>query len=177
MDNIKKSEKKLKDYYISTMLNILVSMKNNIQIKENLNDSIMDYKDEKEIIYYTKILNNNSSLIIDNSKVLLNNFFNIIDSYKATLKNIKNELSTIQNTLLSNNDLDIKNLFTSNNIKDNEEYKKKSNIYLKLIELDNKYNKLLRINWNLFDFKDYFRNPEKLKSNITKIYYELKEFK
>ena len=174
MENIKKSTKKLKDYYISNMLNILLALKNNIQIKEKLNESIMDNDDEKEIIYYTKILTNNNSLVLDNSIILLNNFFQIIKSYETTLKNIKKEILTIQKLLLSNYESQIKNLFDYNSSKEIDESKKdKYNTYLNLIDLDKKYNKLLKINWDLVDFKDYFSNSERLKNNITKIYSDL----
>ena len=174
MENIKKSTKKLKDYYISNMLNILLALKNNIQIKEKLNESILDNDDEKEIIYYTKILTNNNSLVLDNSMILLNNFFQIIKSYETTLKNIKTEILNIQKLLLSNYENQIKNLFDCNSSKEVDESKKdKYNTYLNLIDLDKKYNKLLKINWDLVDFKDYFRNSERLKNNITKIYTDL----
>ena len=174
MENIKKSTKKLKDYYISNMLNILLALKNNIQIKEKLNESILDNDDEKEIIYYTKILTNNNSLVLDNSMILLNNFFQIIKSYETTLKNIKTEILNTQKLLLSNYENQIKNLFDCNSSKEVDESKKdKYNTYLNLIDLDKKYNKLLKINWDLVDFKDYFRNSERLKNNITKIYTDL----
>ena len=174
MENIKKSTKKLKDYYISNMLNILLALKNNIQIKEKLNESILDNDDEKEIIYYTKILANNNSLVLDNSMILLNNFFQIIKSYETTLKNIKTEILNTQKLLLSNYENQIKNLFDCNSSKEVDESKKdKYNTYLNLIDLDKKYNKLLKINWDLVDFKDYFRNSERLKNNITKIYSDL----
>ena len=174
MENIKKSTKKLKDYYISNMLNILLALKNNIQIKEKLNESILDNDDEKEIIYYTKILANNNSLVLDNSMILLNNFFQIIKSYETTLKNIKTEILNTQKLLLSNYENQIKNLFDCNSSKEVDESKKdKYNTYLNLIDLDKKYNKLLKINWDLVDFKDYFRNSERLKNNITKIYTDL----
>ena len=153
MESIKKSTKKLKDYYISNMLNILLALKNNIQIKEKLNESIMDNDDEKEIIYYSKIMTNNNSLVLDNSIILLNNFFQIIKSYESTLSNIKNEIRTIQKLLLSNYENQIKNLYdTSKEI--DESKKDKYNTYLNLIDLDKKYNKLLKINWGLIDFKD-----------------------
>ena len=174
MESIKKSTKKLKDYYISNMLSILLALKNNIQIKEKLNESIMDNDDEKEIIYYTKILTNNNSLVLDNSMILLNNYFQIIKSYESTLKNMKTEIQTIQKLLLSNYENQIKNLFDCNTSKEIDESKKeKYNTYLNLIDLDKKYNKLLKINWDLVDFKDYFSNSERLKNNITKIYSDL----
>ena len=174
MENIKKSTKKLKDYYISNMLNILLALKNNIQIKEKLNESIMDNDDEKEIISYTKILTNNNSLVLDNSMILLNNFFQIIKSYELALKNIKTEILNTQKLLLSNYENQIKNLFDCNSSKEIDESKKdKYNTYLNLIDLDKKYNKLLKINWDLVDFKDYFSNSERLKNNITKIYSDL----
>ena len=174
MENIKKSTKKLKDYYISNMLNILLALKNNIQIKEKLNESIMDNDDEKEIISYTKILTNNNSLVLDNSMILLNNFFQIIKSYELALKNIKKEILNTQKLLLSNYENQIKNLFDYNYSKEIDESKKeKYNTYLNLIDLDKKYNKLLKINWDLVDFKDYFNNSEILKNNITKIYSDL----
>ena len=174
MENIKKSTKKLKDYYISSMLNILLALKNNIQIKEKLNESIINNEDEKEIIYYTKILTNNNSLILGNSIILLNNFFQITKSYETTLKNIKNEILTIQKLLISNYENQIKNLFDCNASKEIEESKKdKYNTYLNLIDLDKKYNKLLKINWDLVDFKDYFSNSGRLKNNIAKIYSDL----
>ena len=174
MENIKKSTKKLKDFYISNMLNILLALKNNIQIKEKLNESIVDNDDEKEIISYTKILTNNNSLVLDNSMILLNNYFQIIKSYESTLKNMKTEIQTIQKLLLSNYENQIKNLFDCNTSKEIDESKKeKYNTYLNLIDLDKKYNKLLKINWDLVDFKDYFSNSERLKNNITKIYSDL----
>ena len=178
MENIKKSEKKLKDFYICNMLNILVSLKNNINLKEKLTESIINYDNEKEIIYYTKILSssNNKSLIIDNANNLITNFNQIFNSYETTLNNIKNELLNIQKILISNKEYEIKKIFTCNNLNENDENKKDNkNIYLNLIELDKKYNKILRIKWDSIDFKDYFKNPEKLKQNITKIYSELKE--
>ena len=174
MESIKKSTKKLKDYYISNMLSILLALKNNIQIKEKLNESIMDNDDEKEIIYYTKILTNNNSLVLDNSMILLNNYFQIIKSYESTLKNMKTEIQTIQKLLLSNYENQIKNLFDCNTSKEIDESKKeKYNTYLNLIDLDKKYNKLLKINWDLVDFKDYFSNSERLKNNIIKIHSDL----
>ena len=174
MENIKKSTKKLKDFYISNMLNILLALKNNIQIKEKLNESIVDNDDEKEIISYTKILTNNNSLVLDNSMILLNNFFQIIKSYESALKNIKTEILNTQKLLLSNYENQIKNLYDCNSSKEIGESKKdKYNTYLNLIDLDKKYNKLLKINWDLVDFKDYFSNSERLKNNITKIYSDL----
>lgn len=156
------------------MLNILLALKNNIQIKEKLNESIMDNDDEKEIISYTKILTNNNSLVLDNSMILLNNFFQIIKSYELALKNIKTEILNTQKLLLSNYENQIKNLFDCNSSKEIDESKKdKYNTYLNLIDLDKKYNKLLKINWDLVDFKDYFSNSERLKNNITKIYSDL----
>ena len=175
MENIKKSEKKLKDYYIPNMLNILISLNNNIQIKNELNKSIMNSIDEKEIIYYIKLLSNNNSLIKDNSNILLKNYIQILNSYKTTLENIKNELLNIQKELLLNKESEIRDLFTQNSKEIGEE-KKNNKIYLNLIELDTKYSKLLRINWNSIEFIDYFKNPEKLKKNITQIYSQLKEF-
>ena len=172
MENIKKSEKKLKDYYIPDMLNILVSLKNNIQIKEKLNESIFNCQNENEIIYYIKLLTNNKSLIIDNTNILLSNYFQIINSYNTALRNIKNELLIIQKILITNKEIEIKNLFTNIN---EEEQKNNNKIYLNLIELDKKYNKLLRINWDSIDFKDYFKNTAKLKENIKQIYSDLKE--
>ena len=175
MENIRKSEKKLKDYYIPNMLKFLIFLKNNIVIKKELNQSIMNLKDEKEIIYYIKLLSNNNSIIKENSNILLNNFIQIINSYKATLENIKNEILNIQKILLLNNQTEIINLFTCNNIEkveDNNNYK----IYINLIELDKKYSKLLRINWNSIEFNDYFKNPENLKKSIIQIYSELKDF-
>ena len=48
--------------------------------------------------------------------------------------------------------------------------------YISLIELNNKYSKLLKINWDSVDFKDYFSNPDKLLKSITNIYKDLKQF-
>ena len=174
MENIRKSQKKLKDYYLPNMLSVLVSLKNNIQIKEKLNESIMNFENEKEIIYYIKLLSNSNSLLINNSSILLSNFLKIINTYETSLQNIKNELLYIQKELLANKEIEIKNIFIINESKENKDIKIDKN-YLNLIELDKTYNKLLKINWNLIDFKDYFRNPEQLKKNIIKIYSELKE--
>ena len=179
MEIIKKSEKKLKDYYVANMLKILVSLKNNIQIKEKLNEPIFNFTDENEIICYINLLSNNNSLIVDNSNILLKNFFQNINSYETTLKNIKNELLIIQKILLSNKEMEINDLFSSNNKfenNNNNNTKEKRKIYLALIQLDSKFNKLLKINWDSIDFKDYFRNTQKLKENITKIYSELETF-
>ena len=66
---------------------------------------------------------------------------------------------------------EIKSLFESKEIK-----KEKINTYLNLVDLNEKYSKLLRINWDLIDFKDYFNNPDKLLKAITIIYENLKEF-
>ena len=175
MENIKKSEKKLKDYYMPNMLNILISLKNNIEIKKGLNQSIMDLKDEKEIIYYIKIISDNNSIIKDNSNILLNNYLQNINSFKTTLENIKNELSNIKKILLLNRQSEIINLFSYNN-KENDASFNTFKIYLNLIELDKKYSKLLGINWNSVEFTDYFKNTERLKKNISQIYSELKNF-
>ena len=48
--------------------------------------------------------------------------------------------------------------------------------YLNLIEISNKYNILLKINWDIIDFKEYFTNPENLRKNIIKIYEDLERF-
>ena len=174
MEAIKKSQKKLKDYYLPNMLNILISLKNNIQLKEKFNESIINFENEKEIIYYIKILSKDNSLILNNSNILLSNYMKIINTYNTGLQNIKNELLIIQKALLTNKENDIKNLFTIYTSKENEDIKMDNN-YLNLIQLDISYNKLLKINWNLIDFKDYFKNPEKLKKNVIQVFSELKE--
>ena len=49
MENIKKCTKKLKEYFIPNMIETLVSMQNNINIKKQLSKSILDFTDEKMI--------------------------------------------------------------------------------------------------------------------------------
>ena len=107
--------------------------------------------------------------------MLLHNYLQNINSYKTTLENIKNELLNIKKILLLNRQSEIINLFSCNN-KENDATNYTYKIYLNLIELDKKYAKLLRINWNSIEFTDYFKNPEGLKKNITQIYSELKDF-
>ena len=48
--------------------------------------------------------------------------------------------------------------------------------YLNLIELNDKYSKLLKINWEILDFKDYFKNPDKLLKAIIIINDDLTQF-
>ena len=50
MENIKKCTKKLNEYFIPNMLETLVSLQNNINIKKNLSKSIMNFTDEKSLI-------------------------------------------------------------------------------------------------------------------------------
>ena len=171
MENIKKSTKKLKEYFIPNMIETLVSLQNNINIKKKLSNSIMNFTDEKMIIYYIKIISEDKSLLTKNSNILLSNFFKTINTYETNLEKIKNEISTVQKILIENKLEEIKALFESK-----ENKKEKINTYLNLVDLNEKYSKLLRINWDLIDFKDYFNNPDKLLKAITIIYENLKEF-
>ena len=171
MENIKKCTKKLKDYFIPNMLETLVSMQNNINIKEKLSKSIMNFTDEKMIIYYIKIFSEDKSLMLQNSNKILSNFFQLINTYENNLEKIKNEILTVQKILIDNREEEIKDLFGG------KEYKKeKMNKYLELIELNEKYSKLLKINWDSVDFKDYFVNPDKFLKIIADIYQKLEEF-
>ena len=172
MENIKKCTKKLNEYYIPNMLETLVSIQNNINIKENLSQSIMNFTDEKSLIYYIKIISEDKTLISNNLNNILLNFFKLINAYENNLQKIKNEILSVQKILLESKEEEIKDLFQSNkNIN-----KEKMPIYLSLIELNTKYSKLLKINWDSVDFKDYFSNPDKLLKSIINIYQELKEF-
>ena len=172
MENIKKCTKKLNEYYIPNMLETLVSMQNNIKIKENLSKSIMNFTDEKSLIYYIKIISEDKTLISNNLNNILLNFFKLINAYENNLQKIKNEILSVQKILLENKEEEIKDLFQSNkNIN-----KEKMPIYLSLIELNTKYSKLLKINWDSVDFKDYFSNPDNLLNSIKNIYQSLKEF-
>ena len=172
MENIKKCTKKLNEYYIPNMLETLVSIQNNINIKENLSKSIMNFTDEKSLIHYIKIISEDKTLISNNLNSILSQFFKLINAYENNLQKIKNEILSVQKILLDSKEEEIKDLFQSNkNIN-----KEKMPIYLSLIELNTKYSKLLKINWDSVDFKDYFSNPDKLLKSIINIYQELKEF-
>ena len=170
MENIKKSTKKLKEYFIPNMIETLVSLQNNINIKKKLSNSIMNFTDEKMIIYYIKLISEDKSLLTKNSNILLSNYFKTINTYETNLEKIKNEISTVQKILIENKLEEIKSLFESKNKKE------KINTYLNLVDLNEKYSILLRINWDLIDFKDYFNSPDKLLKAITIIYENLKEF-
>ena len=172
MENIKKCTKKLNEYYIPNMLETLVSIQNNINIKENLSKSIMNFTDEKSLIYYIKIISEDKTLISNNLNNILLNFFKLINAYENNLQKIKNEILSVQKILLESKEEEIKDLFQSNkNIN-----KEKMPIYLSLIELNTKYSKLLKINWEIVDFKDYFSNSDKLLKSLINIYQQLKEF-
>ena len=171
MENIKKSTKKLKEYFIPNMIETLVSLQNNINIKKNLTKSIFDFDDEKMIIYYTKLLSDNKSLLGDNLNILLKNYFELINTYETNLGRIKNEILNVQKILIENKLEEIKDLFENKEIK-----KDKMPTYLNLIELNDKYSKLLKINWDLLDFEDYFKNPEKLLKAIININDNLTQF-
>ena len=171
MENIKKSSKKLKEYFIPNMIETLVSLQNNINIKKKLTKSIFDFDDEKMIIYYTKLISDNKSLLSDNLSILLRNYFELINTYETNLGRIKNEILNVQKILIENKLEEIKELF------ENKETKKdKMPDYLNLIELNDKYSKLLKINWDLLDFKDYFKNPDKLLKAIININDNLTQF-
>ena len=172
MENIKKCTKKLNEYYIPNMLETMISMQNNIKIKEKLNKSIMNFTDEKSLIHYIKIISEDKTLISNNLNNILSNFFKLINTYENNLQKIKNEILSVQKILLENKEEEIKDLFNSaENIN-----KQKMSTYISLIELNNKYSKLLKINWDSVDFKDYFSNPDKLLKSITNIYKDLKQF-
>ena len=172
MENIKKCTKKLNEYYIPNMLETMISMQNNIKIKENLNKSIMNFTDEKSLIHYIKIISEDKTLISNNLNNILSNFFKLINTYENNLQKIKNEILSVQKILLENKEEEIKDLFISQqNIK-----KEKMPIYLSLIEINQKYSKLLKINWEIVDFKDYFSNSDKLLKSLINIYQQLKEF-
>ena len=172
MENIKKCTKKLNEYFIPNMLETLVSLQNNINIKKNLSKSIMNFTDEKSLTYYIKIISEDKTLISTNLNNLLSNYFQIINSYENNLQKIKNEILSVQKILIEYKEEEIKDLFNSaENIN-----KQKMATYISLIELNNKYSKLLKINWDSVDFKDYFSNPDKLLKSITNIYKDLKQF-
>ena len=172
MENIKKCTKKLNEYFIPNMLETLVSLQNNINIKKNLSKSIMNFTDEKSLTYYIKIISEDKTLISNNLNNLLSNYFQIINSYENNLQKIKNEILSVQKILIEYKEEEIKDLFNSaENIN-----KQKMSTYISLIELNNKYSKLLKINWDSVDFKDYFSNPDKLLKSITNIYKDLKQF-
>ena len=171
MENIKKSTKKLKEYFIPNMIETLVSLQNNINIKKKLTKSIFDFDDEKMIIYYTKLISDNKSLLSDNLSILLRNYFELINTYETNLGRIKNEILNVQKILIENKLEESKELF------ENKETKKdKMPAYLNLIELNDKYSKLLKINWDLLDFKHYFKNPDKLLKAIININDNLTQF-
>ena len=172
MENIKKCTKKLNEYYIPNMLETMISMQNNIKIKENLNKSIMNFTDEKSLIHYIKIISEDKTLISNNLNNILSNFFKLINTYENNLQKIKNEILSVQKILLENKEEEIKDLFTSQQKKKKE----KMPIYLSLIEINQKYSKLLKINWEIVDFKDYFSNSDKLLKSLINIYQQLKEF-
>jgi hypothetical protein len=109
--------------------------------------------------------------MIQNINNLFTNYFQIINSYNNTLNNIKNEILNVQKILLEKKDSEIKDLFENNNNR-----KEQMKEYLNLIEISNKYNILLKINWDIIDFKEYFTNPENLRKNIIKIYEDLERF-
>ena len=172
MENIKKCTKKLNEYFIPNMLETLVSLQNNINIKKNLSKSIMNFTDEKSLTHYIKIISEDKTLISTNLNNLLSNYFQIINSYENNLQKIKNEILSVQKILIEYKEEEIKDLFNSaENIN-----KQKMSTYISLIELNNKYSKLLKINWDSVDFKDYFSNPDKLLKSITNIYKDLKQF-
>ena len=172
MENIKKCTKKLNEYFIPNMLETLVSLQNNINIKKNLSKSIMNFTDEKSLIHYIKIISEDKTLISNNLNNLLSNYFQIINSYENNLQKIKNEILSVQKILIEYKEEEIKDLFNSaENIN-----KQKMSTYISLIELNNKYSKLLKINWDSVDFKDYFSNPDKLLKSITNIYKDLIQF-
>ena len=125
------------------MIETLVSLQNNINIKKKLSDSIMNFTDEKMIIYYIKIISEDKSLLTKNSNILLSNYFKTINTYENNLEKIKNEISTVQKILIENKLEEIKSLFESK-----ENKKEKINAYLNLVDLNEKYSKLLRINWD-----------------------------
>ena len=174
METIQKSIKKIKDFYIPDILNLLVSMKNNIQIKEKLNESIINFQDEQEVICYIKIISNNKNLIQDNSKSLLVNFMKIIKAYKTSVNNIKNEFLLIQKTIMGKYETQIINLMTCNKIT-GEKCNKENNNYLKLVEIDKIYKKYIKANLESLDFKEYLTNPKNLLKEINNIYYSIKE--
>ena len=171
MENIKKCTKKLKEYYIPNMLETLVSLQNNIKIKEKLYKSILDFNDEKTIICYSKIIPENKTLIGENSNIILRNYFQIINTYENILQKIKNEILSVQKILIETKEQEIKDLFE---LKENKTDKMKS--YINLIELNEQYSKLLKINWDSVNFKDYFSNSDKLLKTIVNIYEQLNEF-
>ena len=171
MENIKKCTKKLKEYYIPNMLETLVSLQNNIKIKEKLYKSILDFNDEKMIICYSKIISENKTLIGENSNIILRNYFQIINTYENILQKIKNEILSVQKILIENKEQETKDLFE---LKENKTDKMKS--YINLIELNEQYSKLLKINWDSVNFKDYFSNSDKLLKTIVNIYEQLNEF-
>ena len=78
MENIKKSTKKLKEYFIPNMIETLVSLQNNINIKKKLSNSIINFTNEKMIIYYIKLISEDKSLLTNNSNILLSNYFKTI---------------------------------------------------------------------------------------------------
>ena len=171
MEYIKKSTKKLKEYFIPNMIGTLISLQNNINIKKNLTKSIMDFNDDKMIIYYVKLISDNKLLLRDNLSILLSNYFELINTYETNLGRIKNEILTVQKILIENKLEEIKDLFEKK-----EKKKDKMGNYLNLIELNDKYSKLLKINWEILDFKDYFKNPDKLLKSILIINDDLTQF-
>ena len=102
MENIKKCTKKLNEYFIPNMLETLVSLQNNINIKKNLSKSIMNFTDEKSLTHYIKIISEDKTLISNNLNNLLSNYFQIINSYENNLQKIKNEILSVQKILIEN---------------------------------------------------------------------------
>ena len=97
-----------------------------------------------------------------NSFDLVKELINLID---------KDKFPYLQKILIENKLEEIKDLFENNEIK-----KDKMGKYLNLIELNDKYSKLLKINWEILDFKDYFKNPYKLLKAIIIINDDLTQF-
>ena len=111
MNDIKKCLKNLNEYQIDNIKKLLVAMKNNINLKNQMDNNINEKDDIETIKNKLNILNGKINFRNEYYIILINNFNQIFNSYEKNVSQIKENINKIQSIIYKNYSNKINNIF------------------------------------------------------------------
>jgi hypothetical protein len=111
MNDIKKCVKNLNEYQIDNIKKLLVAMKNNLNLKYQMDNYINEKEDIETIKNKLNILNGKIHFRNEYYIILINNFNQILNSYEKNISQIKENIIKIQSIIYKNYLNKINNIF------------------------------------------------------------------
>jgi hypothetical protein len=111
MNDIKKCVKNLNEYQIDNIKKLLVAMKNNLNLKYQMDNYINEKEDIETIKNKLNILNGKINFRNEYYIILINNFNQILNSYEKNISQIKENIIKIQSIIYKNYLNKINNIF------------------------------------------------------------------